>query len=234
MAHATKTVVALAALVALMVLPGCGRRQTENRTSLPSQEAKETSKEIKKQPTASESPETSGRSGVAIGDIAPDFKDLAGIDDAKHSLADYKDAELIVLAFTCNHCPVAKAYEDRLVALQRDYQPKGVQLVAVNVNNIPEDRLDAMKVRAKQKGFSFPYLYDATQKVGHDYGAKVTPHVFVLDKSRKIAYMGAIDDSGKADKVKEPYLRRALDALLDGKKPAEAVTRQFGCGIRYE
>ena len=122
-----------------------------------------------------------------------------------------------MLVFTCNHCPVARAYEDRLVALQKDYEPKGVQFVAVNVNNIPADRLDKMKKRAKAKGLQFPYLYDSTQKIGHDYGATVTPHVFVLDKDRKIAYMGAVDDNMQVDKVKKHYLRNALDASLAGK-----------------
>ena len=171
---------------------------------------------------------------LKIGQSAPDFQDMIGIDDQKHSLADYKDAKLVVLVFTCNHCPVAQAYQDRLIALQKQYKAKGVQLVAVNVNNIPADRLDEMKKRAKQKGFNFPYLYDASQKMGHDYGATVTPHVFVLDKDRKIAYMGAVDDNMQAGKVKTPYLRNALDALLRGEKPPQEVTKQFGCGIKYE
>jgi peroxiredoxin len=171
---------------------------------------------------------------LKIGDAAPNFKDIIGTDSEKHSLTDYKDAGLIVLVFTCNHCPVAQAYEDRLVALQKRYKAKGVQVVAVNVNNIPEDRLDAMKKRAEQKDFNFPYLYDSTQKMGHDYGATVTPHVFLLDKDRKIAYIGAVDDNMKADKVTKSHLRNALDALLLDKKPAKAVTKQFGCSIKYE
>ena len=139
-----------------------------------------------------------------------------------------------MLVFTCNHCPVARAYEDRLVALHKDYGPKEVQVVAVNVNNIPADRLEEMKKRAKQKGFAFPYLYDSTQKIGRDYGAKVTPHVFVLDNGRKIAYMGAVDDNQDSQRVKSHYLRDALDALLAGKPAPKQVTQQFGCGIKYE
>jgi peroxiredoxin len=169
-----------------------------------------------------------------IGDAAPQWSGLVGTDDQKHGLADIKDAKLIVLVFTTNHCPFAKAYEERLIALQKDYQPKGVQVVAINVNNIEADRLEPMKKRATEKGFNFPYLYDSTQKIGHDYGATVTPHVFVLDKDRKVAYMGAVDDSQNADKVKKQYLREAIDALLEGKAPPQAVTQQFGCGIRYE
>ncbi len=171
---------------------------------------------------------------LKIGDAAPAWSDLPGTDNQKHSLADYKDAKLLVLVFTCNHCPVARAYEDRLIALERDFGSKGAKVVAVNVNNNAADRLEAMKKRAAEKGFNFPYLYDASQKVGRDYGATVTPHVFVLDENRKIAYVGAVDDKQDAEKVKTHYLRDALDALLAGKSPPQAVTRQFGCGIRYE
>ena len=171
---------------------------------------------------------------VKIGDPAPEFKGIVGTDDKEHSLSDFKDSKLVVLIFTCNHCPVATAYEGRLVALQDDYKAKGVQVVAVNVNNIEADRLDKMKERAKSKTFNFPYLYDSSQKMGHDYGATVTPHVFLLDQQRKVAYMGAVDDKQNAEKVKKTYLRNAIDALLDGKRPPETVTKQFGCGIQYE
>ena len=173
-------------------------------------------------------------SKLKIGDAAPAWSDLPGTDEQKHSLADYKDAKLLVLVFTCNHCPVAQAYEDRLIAVEQDYGSKGAKVVAVNVNNIEPDRMAAMKKRAADKGFNFPYLYDASQKIGHDYGATVTPHVFVLDQDRKIAYMGAVDDSMEAKKVKTHYLHDALDALLAGKAPPKAVTKQFGCGIKYE
>ncbi len=171
---------------------------------------------------------------LKIGDAAPAWSGITGVDDKEHGLADYKKAKLIVLVFTCNHCPVAVAYEDRLVALQKDYKAKGVQVVAVNVNNIPDDRLDAMKTRAKDKGFNFPYIYDSSQKMGHDYGATVTPHVFVLDKDRKVVYMGAVDESQNAKRAKNHYLRDALDALLEGKEPPKTVTQQFGCTIKYE
>jgi len=171
---------------------------------------------------------------LKIGDAAPTWSGIVGVDDKQHSLSDYDGAKLLVLVFTCNHCPVAVAYEDRLIALAKEYEPKGVQFVAVNCNNIPADRLDKMKERAEEKGFSFPYLYDSSQKMGHDYGATVTPHVFVLTKDRKVAYMGAIDDNMKADKVKAHHLHNALDALLAGKKPPKAVTQQFGCSIKYE
>ncbi|MGD0516984.1 MAG: thioredoxin family protein [Thermoguttaceae bacterium] len=171
---------------------------------------------------------------LKIGDAAPDWTGIVGVDDKPHSLSDYKDAKLAVVVFTCNHCPVAQAYQDRLIALQKDYKSKGVRLIAVNVNNIPEDRLDKMKERAKSKGFNFPYLYDSTQKIGHDYGATTTPHVFVLDQNRKLAYMGGVDDNMKADGVKKHYLHDAIDALLAGKTPTETVTKHLGCSIQYE
>jgi peroxiredoxin len=169
-----------------------------------------------------------------IGDPGPAWSALPGADDKGHSLADYKDAKVIVLAFMCNHCPVAKAYEDRLMKIQSDYKAKGVQVVAVNVNNIEADRLDKMKERAKDRGFNYPYLYDASQKIARDYGAKVTPHIFVLNSDRKLVYMGAVDDKQDETAVTKHYLRDAIDAVLVGKEPPEAVTKQFGCGIRYE
>jgi peroxiredoxin len=171
---------------------------------------------------------------LKIGDAAPTFSGIIGTDDKEHSLKDYKSAKLVVLVFTCNHCPVAQAYQDRMMKLQKDYKAKGVQIVAVNVNNIDADKLDKMKERAKEKKFEFPYLYDASQKIGKDFGAKVTPHVFVLDKDRKVVYMGAVDNDQVESKAKEHYLRDALDALLAGKEPPKTVTKQFGCGIKYE
>jgi peroxiredoxin len=177
---------------------------------------------------------TSGYAAVSIGDKGPAWSDLEGTDGQKHSLADLADAKAVVVVFTCNHCPVAKAYEDRLVQLQSDYQAKDVQVVAINVNNGPPDRLDKMKVRAEEKGFNFQYLYDPSQEIGRAYDAKVTPHVFLLDKDRKIAYVGAIDDNMKEDKVGQKHLRDAIDATLAGKTPATAETRPVGCSIKYE
>ena len=171
---------------------------------------------------------------LSIGDKAPDWSGVVGTNDEKHGLSDYKNAKLIALVFTCNHCPVAKAYEDRLVAIQRDYKNKGVQVIAVNVNNLPEDKLDKMKERAKDKRFNFPYLYDPTQKMGRDHGAKVTPHVFLLDQTRKLAYRGAIDDNMNLARRKVDYLRDALDALLAGKTPPKTETKEVGCSVKYE
>lgn len=171
---------------------------------------------------------------VKVGDPAPEWSRIVGVDDQEHSLADYADAKVIVLVFTCNHCPVAKAYEDRIIAIQKDYADKGVQLVAVNVNNLPDDKLDKMKERAKEKGFDFPYLYDPTQKIAVDYGAQKTPHVFVLDGQRKVVYIGAIDDHLTADQVKHQYVRDAVDAALAGKKPPVTQKPAVGCGIKFD
>lgn len=174
-------------------------------------------------------------SKLNIGDKAPDFQNIIGVDDKEHSLSDYKDAKAIVLIFTCNSCPVAQACEHRFIELQKDYESRGVQVIAINVNNLDEDKLPAMKKRAKQHGFPFPYLYDPTQKVARDYGAAVTPHIFVLDQNRKLVYMGAPDDAPLNEShVKKNYLRDALNATLSGKKPAISETRQKGCGIQYD
>ncbi len=171
---------------------------------------------------------------LSIGDKAADFADIIGVDDKKHGLADYKDAKAAVVVFTCNGCPFAKTYEDRLIAIQKDYKDKGVQLVAINVNNRPVDKLDKMKERAKKKEFNFPYLYDESQKSAKDYGAELTPEVYVLDAERKIAYMGSIDDNIEEFRVKKSYLKEALDAVLAGKKPETTETKPKGCSVKYD
>jgi peroxiredoxin len=172
-------------------------------------------------------------STISVGEKAPDFSALLGIDDKKHGLGEFKDAKAVVVVFTCNHCPVAVAYEDRLVALQKDYKKRGVQIVAICSNSDEADKLDKLKERADAKKFTFPYVRDDDQKIGKAYGAAVTPHVFLLDKDRKIAYMGSIDDNQNAEKVSKHYLRDAIDAVLSGKAPETTETRQFGCGIKY-
>jgi peroxiredoxin len=169
-----------------------------------------------------------------VGDPAPKFADLAGVDDKKHSLADFDEAKAIAVVFTCNTCPVAVAYEDRLEQYQKDYADKGVQLVAINVNNDDGNKLPAMKDRATEKGFTFPYLYDPTQKVARDYDAKVTPHVFLLDKQRKLAYVGPVDDNMDDATAAKPLLREATDAVLADQAPATTEVEPVGCGIKYE
>jgi thiol-disulfide isomerase/thioredoxin len=171
---------------------------------------------------------------LAIGDPAPAWKNLAGVDDREHSLGEHADAKAVVVVFTCNHCPVAQAYEDRIIEIASDYQVKGVDVVAINVNNMEADKLPAMKERAEEKGFKFEYLYDPSQKIGRAFGAAVTPHAFLLDGERKVAFIGAIDDNMSPDKVKTDYLRNAIDAVLAGNQPEPATTKPIGCGIQYE
>jgi peroxiredoxin len=171
---------------------------------------------------------------LAVGDPAPEWKDLMGVDDQKHSLGDLKEAKAVVVVFTCNHCPVAQAYEDRIIQLAADYKDKGVEVVAINVNNIDADKLPAMKTRAEEKAFKFSYLYDPSQEVGRAFGATVTPHAFLLDGEKNLVYVGAIDDQMNAEEVKEHYLRDAIDAVLAGSKPAKESTKPAGCGIQYE
>lgn len=193
-----------------------------------------TSVTVHAEATAKKDAKADAKKGLEIGTAAPAWKGLEGIDGKKHSLGDLKEADAVVVVFTCNHCPVAKAYEERLVEFQNDYKNKKVALVAINVSNADADKLPAMKERAEEKGFEFAYLYDPSQEIGRKFGAVVTPHAFVLDKERKLAYRGAIDDSQDASKVTKHSLRDAVDAVLAGKKPAEPETKQFGCGIGYE
>lgn len=171
---------------------------------------------------------------LSIGDTAPALANIVGTDGKQHSLADYKDAKAIVVVFTCNHCPVAQQYEQRLVDLQRQYKDKNVQVLAICVNGGDEDNLEHMKQRAQEREFNFPYLSDPSQAAGKLYGAQKTPEVVVLDGKRKVVYMGAIDDSWmSAEDVKKPYVRNALDAVLSGKSPEVQEMRATGCGIDY-
>ncbi len=171
---------------------------------------------------------------VDIGDQAPAWKNLIGVDNEQHSLKDHKDAKAVVVIFTCNHCPVAKAYEERFKGFVKEYQDKGVDVVAINVSNIEADRLDKMKIRAKEQEFNFEYLYDPSQEIARKYGATCTPHSFVLNEQRQIAYMGKFDDNMEIEKVKYHYLRDAVDSLLGGEKPEVEETLQVGCSISYE
>lgn len=169
-----------------------------------------------------------------IGDAAPDFAALPGADDAEHGLADYADAAAVVVLFTCNHCPVAAAYEPRLIALQAEYAERGVRIVAVSVSRRDGDKLPDMKERAMSAGYNFPYLYDASQDTARAYGALATPQVFLLDAERRVVYMGRIDDSTDAGKVRRHYLRDALEATLAGRPVEFPETRAVGCAIELE
>ncbi|MBN2021316.1 MAG: thioredoxin family protein [Pirellulales bacterium] len=176
----------------------------------------------------------SGAQAAEIGKPIPAWADLPGADGKTHGLDDYKDAKILVVAFMCNHCPISRMYEGRVKAIQKEYGKKGVQVVAINVNNFPEDRLDKMIERAKAEKFNFPYLYDSSQKVARDYGATCTPHVFVLDRERRLAYEGAVDDANKLDQAKKHHLREAIDAVLDGKTPETTKTDARGCSIKWD
>jgi peroxiredoxin len=171
-------------------------------------------------------------STLTIGDPAPAWKNLPGVDDKPHSLADLKDAKLVLVVFTCNSCDVATSYEDRIIAFAKKHK-EDVAVVAVNVSTKPADALPLMQERAKEKKFPYPYLYDKSQEIGRAYGANFTPEFFLLDADRKVAYMGALDDNGDADKVKQNYVEQAVEAALKGGKPATTETAPRGCRIRY-
>jgi peroxiredoxin len=170
---------------------------------------------------------------VSIGDAAPTFNDLPGTDDKKHSLQDHKDKDVVVVVITCNHCPVSLSYEDRIIALTKKYADKKVAVVAISVSHEEADRMPKMKKRASEKGFNFPYLYDESQKIGRALGASVTPEFFVLDKERKIAYMGSLDDSISTKTIRKKYVEDAVDALLKGESITVKETRPKGCSLEY-
>jgi peroxiredoxin len=169
-----------------------------------------------------------------VGDKAPEWKGLTGIDDKTHSLAELKDAKAVVVIFTCNKCPIAMDYEERIVQFTADYKDKKVAVVAINVNSSESESLAKIKERAKEKDFNFIYLKDPSQEIGRKYGATVTPHVFVLDQNRRIAYMGNFDDNLEPAKIEHRSTREAVDAVLSGKTPEITETKQFGCGIDYK
>ena len=181
---------------------------------------------------------------LAIGSPAPDFN-LPGVDGKRHALHDFHKARILVLIFTCNHCPTAQAYEERIKQMYADYKDKGVALVAINPNNPDAIRLDElgytdlsdsfdeMKIRAQEHGFQFPYLYDGqTQQIAHACGVLATPHVFIFDQDRKLRYEGRIDDSD-VHQVHHPDARNAIDALLAGKPVPVETTRVFGCSTKW-
>jgi len=189
---------------------------------------------------AAEGPKT-----LEIGRPAPDFR-LPGVDGKEYSLADFAAAKLLVIVFTCNHCPTAQAYEERIKELDADYRSKGVALVAISPNDplalrVDElgytdvsDSLEEMKYRAQDHGFKFPYLYDGDkQEVARAYGPMATPHVFIFDQSRKLRYCGRIDDSAKPEQVTSHDARNAIEALLAGKQVPVEKTKTFGCSIKW-
>ena len=177
-----------------------------------------------------------GRDPLTIGELAPDFT-LPGVDGRAHGLTDFADKAVLLVVFSCNHCPYVQAYEDRLIAIQRDYAARGVQVVAINSNddrNYPEDNFDSMVRRARERSFNFPYLRDATQTVARAYGATHTPQLFLFDRERRLGYTGKIDDNWQApEAVTRRYLRDAVDAILARREPAEPRTQAIGCTIKW-
>lgn len=169
---------------------------------------------------------------LSPGDTAPAFANLAGADGKQYSLKDFT-ADAVVVAFTCNACPVAADYEDRIIAAAKKYSGK-VAFVAINSNTGADETVKKMADRAKKKEFPFPYLSDADGATARAFGAQYTPEFFVLDKERKIVYLGALDDKNKAADAKLNYLGDALDAVLAGKAPAKAETLGRGCKIKLK
>ena len=176
--------------------------------------------------------------GYKVGDKASDFN-LKNIDGKLVSLSNYKDAKGFVVVFTCNHCPYAKAYQDRIIDIDKKFKTLGYPVIAINPNDpqiSPDDSYDAMIERAKEKNYTFPYLFDAKQDVYKMYGAKRTPHVFLLQKVNNdliVKYIGAVDDNYKdASQVKEPFLADAIENLLHGKNPDPSFTKAIGCTIK--
>ncbi len=184
------------------------------------------------------------RRPLAIGAPLPEFA-LPGIDDKVHRSADY-DKDVLAVIFTCNHCPTAQAYEERLKALVKEYGPKGVDWVAISPNadkavrldeqgySIVGDSLEDMKIHAETYGFNFPYLYDGeTQTVSEAFGVVATPHLYLFDRDRKLRYQGRIDDSEDGENVQSQDARKALEALLAGREVPVAQTRVFGCSTKW-
>ncbi len=176
--------------------------------------------------------------GYKIGDIAEDFS-LKNIDGNMVSLSDYENAKGYIVTFTCNTCPYAVQYEDRIIALNNKYEKKGYPVIAIMPNNVavqPGDSFDAMKERAESKGFTFPYLIDAEQTVYPKFGATKTPHIFVLQKTNAgnvVKYIGAIDDNYKDEAaVTTKYVEEAVDALLAGEEVPQKETKAIGCTIK--
>ncbi len=175
--------------------------------------------------------------GMPVGTPAPPFS-LPGVDGKDWSLDSFAGAELLVVVFTCNHCPYAIASEDRLLEIQADYGKKGVQLVAISCNdaeNYPADSFDQMKKRSADKGFTFPYLYDESQSVARAYDAVCTPDIFVFDRDRKLVYNGRIDDNWQEPaQVTRRDLRAVLDAALQGRAVDFEHVPSMGCSIKWK
>lgn len=171
-----------------------------------------------------------------LGDPAPEFKNLLSVDGKRYSLETFRGYRVLVIVFSCNHCPYVQAYENRMMAIQRDYSHRDVALVAINSNDAkgyPEDSYDEMIKRAKLKRFNFHYLRDEDQSAAKTYGAICTPHVFIFDERRRLKYVGRIDDNKDPMLVKSRDLRNAIESLLSGGTVANPQTKPFGCSIKW-
>lgn len=183
---------------------------------------------------------TPAPTGYAVGDEVKNFT-LNNIDGKSVSLSDYASKEGVIVVFTCNHCPYAKAYESRVMDLDKNFASKGYPVLAINPNDpvsVPDDAPENMKKRATEMGYSFPYLFDATQQVAKDFGASRTPHVFVLKNTNgkfTVEYIGAIDDNtDEPAAVKTKYVEDAIGSLKKGEKPAVNFTKAIGCTIKWK
>ena len=175
---------------------------------------------------------------VSVGEKGLTFRNLKGVDGKLYSMEDFSDAQVLVVIFSCNHCPYVRAYEERYVKIQGDYKGRGVRFIAINPNDdvkYPEDSFDKMVIRAKEKKYNFPYVRDGDQSIARAFGATNTPHVFVFDRARVLRYSGRIDDNWeRPDRVKTHVLRKALDALLEGKEPPVTTTLPVGCSVKWK
>ena len=172
---------------------------------------------------------------LALADAAPPFR-LPGVDGRDRSLDDYADATALALVWSCNHCPYVQSWEGRMIAAQRDFGERGFRLVAINSNDTeryPADSFEAMRERARERGFNFDYLFAEDQSVARAYGPERTPEVFLFDRDRRLVYHGAIDDSYDETGVREHYLRDAVEALLTGEPPPLAETTPVGCTVKW-
>lgn len=174
---------------------------------------------------------------MKIGSRAPGFS-LPAVDGKFYSLNSFLDKKILVIIFSCNHCPYVQAYEQRIIDLQKEFENRGVQIIAINSNDdkkYPEDSFDEMKKRAADKNFNFPYLRDETQETAKDYGATHTPQIFLFDEHRRLRYEGKIDDNWQEpEKVKSKYLRDAIIEVLDGKEVSVPETFSIGCTIKWK
>jgi peroxiredoxin len=173
---------------------------------------------------------------LSVGDKAPTFSGMPAVhsgQDTSLTLSDLKE-DVVVVVFLANHCPAVQGYEDRLVEFTKAYKDKSVRVVGIAVSTMDQDKIPGIKEYTKDHGSNYVYGYDESQAVGKAYGAVVTPQFFVLDKDRKIAYTGALDDNQNESKVTKHYLADAVDAVLKGEKPAVTETRARGCGISYK